>query len=744
MAEPVGSFSGLASGIQWRDMIDQIMQVETQRRLTPLQTQATAQLQRKVAWGTLNGLLGKLTDASKGLRDGSAFGQFKVTAQNSPTTSRPLFTASASASAGPGTYEVEVRALARQTKLRGGVTADSSVALGQAGTITVNGKEVAIAAGDSLIAIRDRINAVNGGTSPSGVTASIVDVSATEHYLTFTADATGANGIRLTDGGGVLAGLGISTGSQSRQFASDSSPIASLLGLSPQPQVRTILVDGHEVTVDLGADTLQSLMMKINDAGGSATVKSGVDGSGTPVSWLDVQGNVSGKGDDADTTAILDALGFTRSNQIAAGADARVRIDGLDVVRSSNTISDALAGVTLSLQEAELGQTVGLTVGRDLDATAKKVQDFAAAFNAIVDFQNQQRQAGAPLYANGSLRAMVGSLKNSLISNVGGITAGDLNRLGSVGVALAKDGTLAVDAEKLKSALTTNFAQVENLFSTRGTATGDGISFIAGSAKTQAGDHAVTITHAATRASAAGAGWSGSYLDDGLATTANQLVLSDAYSGKSVTLDLNTFNTVDSLVTELNEQFRSQGLTLSASKSGNDLVIDGTRYGASASFSVAYARDGAAVATSPIGFAPGTFAGTDVAGTIGGVAATGAGQILTAAAGSPAEGLSIQYSGSVDVAAGSATYTLGAGGMMERLLDGYTRTGDGLLALNTDSIDQSVGTLERRQADVQGRLDRYRESLIRQFSAMEAALSRIQSQGTWLTNQIASMNKSTA
>lgn len=753
MADPIGSFSGLASGIQWRDMIDQIMQVETQRKLTPLQTQSAAQLSRKAAWGNLNGLLGKLSDASRGLRDRSAFEQFKVAAQNSPTSSRALFSASASTSAGPGTYGVEVRSLAQQAKLRGGKVADSSSALGYGGTITINGTDVAVGASDSLVAIRDRINAANGGSSPSGVTASIVDVSATEHYLTLTADATGASGIRLTDGGGVLANLGVSTGSQSAQLASDTTSIASALGLSPQPQVRTIVVDGHEVTVDLGTDTLQSLMQKINAAGGSATVVSGTDAGGSPVYSLDVQGNVWGKGDDADTTAILGALGFTRSNQISAGADARVRIDGLDVVRSTNTISDALAGVTLSLQGAEPGQTLNLTVARDVDAAVKKVQDFATAFNAVVDFQNQQRQSGAALYANGSVRSIVGSLKNVLISDVTGIASGALNRLGMVGVALTKDGTLAVDADKLKSTLTANFTQVQDLFGTAGTATGGGISFVGGTDATKVGDHAISITRAATTATHTGNGaaaaWDGVYhAGSGIA---NRMSVQDAYSGKTVEIDLTEGQTVAQIATALQSAFSASGLALEASTSGNDLVIAGTKYGSGAAYTVSYSEydsvAGSTVASdlaTPIYFDAGTYSGVDVEGTIDGVLATGAGQILTGISGSDAEGLSIRYTGTADAASGAATYTLGAAGVMQQLLDGYTRTGDGLIALNTDAIDQSVAALQQRQDDVQSRLDRYQASLVRQFTAMEAALSKIQSQGTWLTNQIASMNKSTA
>ena len=101
--------------------------------------------------------------------------------------------ATTSVAANPGTYQVEVRALAKQEKLRSDVVASSSTALGYSGTISVNGTDVAAVAGDTLASLRDKINAANSGTTPTGVTASIVDVSETEHYLMLTADATGAS-----------------------------------------------------------------------------------------------------------------------------------------------------------------------------------------------------------------------------------------------------------------------------------------------------------------------------------------------------------------------------------------------------------------------------------------------------------------------------------------------------------------------------------------------------------------------
>src|SRR5687767_12910232 len=132
MADPIGSFSGLASGIQWRDMVDQIMKLEFARRITPLQERATAAEKTRTAWNSYNGLLGKLVSASDALRNQSAFGLMK-SSTSLAANDKSLLNATATAGAAPGSYQVEVIDLARAEKLSGGAFASTTTQLGIAG-----------------------------------------------------------------------------------------------------------------------------------------------------------------------------------------------------------------------------------------------------------------------------------------------------------------------------------------------------------------------------------------------------------------------------------------------------------------------------------------------------------------------------------------------------------------------------------------------------------------------------------
>jgi flagellar hook-associated protein 2 len=138
---------------------------------------------------------------------------------------------------------------------------------------------------------------------------------------------------------------------------------------------------------------------------------------------------------------------------------------------------------------------------------------------------------------------------------------------------------------------------------------------------------------------------------------------------------------------------------------------------------------GGADGTAQLGLAAGSYTGTDVAGTIGGAAATGSGQVLTASSGNPAAGLTLLYTGTTAPgAAGTATVTWGTGALMDQRLNSWTEA-------NTGTVDQEVTTLtdqsqklDARAAAIDDRMARRRATLLAQFNAMEVAISKLQSQ----------------
>lgn len=68
-----------------------------------------------------------------------------------------------------------------------------------------------------------------------------------------------------------------------------------------------------------------------------------------------------------------------------AGKNAIVSIDGITIERPTNTISDAIQGVTLEVNNADPSTTVTVTIDRDISAIKDKVKQFVNAYNAVLD-----------------------------------------------------------------------------------------------------------------------------------------------------------------------------------------------------------------------------------------------------------------------------------------------------------------------------------------------------------------------
>ena len=129
MATSVSSISGLASGIQWSDMIDQIMAAESTRQLTPVSDKVTATQAKADAWSGYRTTLQSFRDASKALADGSAFDKFTASAGASPSSGLSLLNATAGSGAAPGSYQMEVLSTASAEKLGSSSIADVNASL---------------------------------------------------------------------------------------------------------------------------------------------------------------------------------------------------------------------------------------------------------------------------------------------------------------------------------------------------------------------------------------------------------------------------------------------------------------------------------------------------------------------------------------------------------------------------------------------------------------------------------------
>ncbi len=241
----------------------------------------------------------------------------------------------------------------------------------------------------------------------------------------------------------------------------------------------TVGGDDWMVGVDNTNNTLDGIAAAINATPGlkdkvHATVLD--TGSGTTPYKLVITGRVTGAensitiaADDADPT--LTALAAElNANQTQAATDAELTINNVTITRASNVISDAIAGVTLTLKGADAAATTKLTVATDVTKTAEKVKAFVDAYNAVVDFVEEQNKTDAkglatnPLFGDSTLNLV----RSQLRGIVGGsVDTGDaaVALLAQIGITSDTKGKLTFNQAKFEEPLNTTEQSVKALFS---------------------------------------------------------------------------------------------------------------------------------------------------------------------------------------------------------------------------------------------------------------------------------------
>jgi flagellar hook-associated protein 2 len=176
-------------------------------------------------------------------------------------------------------------------------------------------------------------------------------------------------------------------------------------------------------------------------------------------------------------------------------------------------------------------------------------------------------------------------------------------------------------------------------------------------------------------------------------------------------------------------------MNLVASASGGAIKIASNDYGTSGGFTVAY-TPGSGDGTAQLGISATSYAGLNVAGTMGGVAATGMGRTLTGATGSDTEGMQLIYTGNTARSAGTVAFAVGMGGMLYNVAANIARDVDGQAATLAKSATTQATAMDNRISAALDRLTRRKDQLTAQFIAMESAMTKAQNLSTALTSTI--------
>lgn len=272
------------------------------------------------------------------------------------------------------------------------------------------------------------------------------------------------------------------------------------------------------VVIDSSNNSLQGIRDAINKAGVGVTASIVNDGAaGTPYRLMLTSTStgeakamkITSDGGDASVAALLehDSAGTQNFTQTVVAQDAALSVNGLAIGSATNTVSDAIAGVSLSL--AKVGSS-NLTVSNNTASITSAVQGLVKAFNdtngtlKTMNGYNATTKKGGPLLGDSTIQAIQYKLRATFATALPGLGSNTLKTMTDIGVEFQKDGTLKVDNTKLQKALTDNFGDFAALFAATGAATDSLVTYTGSTSKSVAGSYAVDVTSLARQGKAEG------------------------------------------------------------------------------------------------------------------------------------------------------------------------------------------------------------------------------------------------
>ncbi|MGB0936185.1 MAG: flagellar filament capping protein FliD [Colwellia sp.] len=671
---PAITSTGLGSGLQINDIVTAIVEAEKVPAQGLIDSDAVKATEQISAYGAINSALSTFKDSYKNLSKTSSYSAVNISSSNDS-----VLTATAGLGAQTGVYDIEVLAKAQAQSVATGAYASPNDSIGTGsltirygsyatGSFVVNDdttiKTITVdSSNNTLSTFRDAINA----DEDNGLTASIVN------------DGSGYRLVMISDN------------------------------------------TGEEFAMEITAD--------------------------------------DDDGDDTDNLSGLSQLAYNDTNknltQTVAANDAQIVMNGLTITRNENNIASVITGVTIDILDAKPGENIRLNINRDTSQVESEIRAFVDNYNSLtlqlneltkVDSSNGEKGV---LVGDATVRSIENQLRGLLNQRLEDLP-GSIKSFANLGIFTNRDGTLEINESnsalpKFSEVLKDNIADVADFFTATGAASDSQVIFTSSNSLTQPGTYAVEVTQLATTGSL-----TGSAVTNFDVSSANEndtfKVRIDGILSNDIVIANQIYTSVAELASELQSKINSdstlldKGVGVVVSEDAGKLKIASSLYGSSSS--VAFTEvDVNFLSHLGIGVQQGT-AGVDVEGTIDGVSAFADGQFLLSETGDSA-GIKIEIVGGALGSRGTVSFSEGTTVLMNALLDGMidnqisSASGDvnssnvdgappsTLLDAKTDSLYKKLEQLDRQDADLKLKMDKYEERLFKQFNAMDSAVAAL-------------------
>ncbi|HEX2586447.1 MAG TPA: flagellar filament capping protein FliD [Steroidobacteraceae bacterium] len=243
----------------------------------------------------------------------------------------------------------------------------------------------------------------------------------------------------------------------------------------------TLTLGSKSFTINVTDDksSLNAIRDAINSASDNPGISATIVHSGS-TSQLILSSNNTGAANEItvatdSNNAGLQSLIYDNSHtsnytEIQGAADASVTVAGITVTSATNTVANAIDGVTINLlAETDENTPIKLTISNDTSTVLNRVQTFVNSYNTLQGVISQlgsydsASQKAGPLLGDALLTGISTQLRRTLSNPVAGVN-GSVNTLAGLGITTSKDGSLSLDTTKFNKAVSANFNTVSAIF----------------------------------------------------------------------------------------------------------------------------------------------------------------------------------------------------------------------------------------------------------------------------------------
>jgi flagellar hook-associated protein 2 len=513
-------------------------------------------------------------------------------------------------------------------------------------------------------------------------------------------------------------------------------------------------IASKSITIDSSNNTLSGIRDAINAASMGVTASIINDGSTSPYRLLltnnqtgvanSMRISVSG---DASVSSLLseDPANPTGQNfqETTAAQNANLTISGVAVTKASNVITDAISGVTMTLNKTNVGSTVNLNLTNNSSGLGTSITNLVSSYNSLntslksLTSYDLTTRKGADLYGETTITAIQRQIKNVVLS---ALPAGSNSYtvLNNIGITFQKDGSLAVDNTKLNNAISSNYSAVANLFAANATASDSLVQFTSSTSDTAPGSYPVNVSTMPTQGKLI-AGAAPSSLTIGAGN--NSLAITLNGTASTIQLTNATYANASDLAASVQAQingtsaFTNLGASISVNADGTGkLNFVSNRYGGASSVTLS----GSASSTLLGGTSGTSSTGVDMVATLNGASALTSGQFILGPLNTPQSGLKLQVIGGTTGARGNVTYTKGVAYQLNQLINSLSGT-NGLITTRTTGLNTTIKQIESQKTQMQAHLNILQKQYQSIYSALDTTMATLNSTSTYLTGQLSSI-----